>query len=354
MNICLSHSTAFAYWRIVSLPMKHRRYCTDPCFTRVSDVRDLLTSQNYAGWNPADSASPSWNCSTAYADVLAVSNEGFKTLGQPMHFLVPHENHRSRMPNVCSHVANKQLPDRSIVRLDDHICLASPQLSFVQQGYSTPVGRLAAMGCEFAGNYRIIGRNAQATNLRQNTNRGSLPGIPLFSADDLRAYVDDFNPSHNSNSAQIAAQYVRPGAESPPETGSYLMFHMPQRFGGVAFPSPDLNSPFKPGEYQRAVTSKSSYRCDLYWSEHNLAVEYDSDDYHTGSDRIADDAERRNSLAHLGIETITITKHQLYNSVEFLKVAKIIGKKLGVRVRIKDDDRFRRNAELRRQVLYGL
>lgn len=73
------------------------------------------------------------------------------------------------------------------------------------------------------------------------------------------------------------------------------MFHMPQRFGGVAFPSPDLNSPFKPGEYQRAVTSKSSYRCDLYWSEHNLAVEYDSDDYHTGSDRIADDAERRNS-----------------------------------------------------------
>lgn len=42
------------------------------------------------------------------------------------------------------------------------------------------------------------------------------------------------------------------------------------------------------------------FRCDLLWPTASLCVEYDSDMFHTGSQKIARDARRRNALASLG------------------------------------------------------
>lgn len=52
----------------------------------------------------------------------------------------------------------------------------------------------------------------------------------------------------------------------------------------------------------------------MFWPEANVAIEYDSDLEHTGSARIAEDAQRRNDLTALGITTITATREQVMDA----------------------------------------
>lgn len=73
--------------------------------------------------------------------------------------------------------------------------------------------------------------------------------------------------------------------------------------------------------------------CDLYWPQHDLAIEYDSDEFHTGRDKINADASRRIDLALRNVEVVTVTKDQLYRAEAFDDVARLVAKKMGIACR---------------------
>lgn len=82
-----------------------------------------------------------------------------------------------------------------------------------------------------------------------------------------------------------------------------------------------------------------------------MAVEYDSDAYHTGAERIASDASRRNALSYLGNAVVTVTRAQVLDCDGMDKTARAIAKLLGKRLRF--DDRTWKPARLalRRELL---
>ena len=115
-----------------------------------------------------------------------------------------------------------------------------------------------------------------------------------------------------------------------------MLLTLPYQLGGYKLKTPMLNGRATPTRAAKSSSSKTFYACDLYWPDANVAAEYDSDAYHTGPKRIASDSKRRNSLASMGINTITVTNHQLRSTVEFEKIAKQLAKHLGKRLQFKN------------------
>jgi hypothetical protein len=218
-------------------------------------------------------------------------------------------------------------------------------------GYERSVGSMAAIGCEFSGAYRLIGRNSLEPLLQKDKRRGFLPAMPITTPAKLDRFCHDVGCRYGANHAQRALQFVRAGAESPMETAIYLLFCLPQRYKGIGIPMPDLNPPIEVAAWARGVTSGDSYRCDLFWSKSNLVVEYDSDLCHTGSDRITADAQRRNSLEHLGYRVITVTRQQVGDPDEFLKLSIMVSKHMGINLRIRSKDWKKGYEELWRDLL---
>lgn len=157
-----------------------------------------------------------------------------------------------------------------------------------------------------------------------------------------------------------ALRFIADGSASPMETILVMLLTLPHKLGGYGLPMPELNKRIDirrdaaynfhdPKSVQR--TDKSCYKCDLYWPEVDLAVEYDSDSYHTGSERIAGDAKKRLDLHTLGIEVLTTTRGQIQSVTEFDRLAKAIAKKLEKRLRYENPQFMDARRELREYLL---
>lgn len=97
--------------------------------------------------------------------------------------------------------------------------------------------------------------------------------------------------------------------------------------------------------------SKRYYVADLYWPEARFAVEYDSDRWHVGPERIGQDAARRNALLFQGVNVVTVCSQQIMSESKMDDVARIAARALGRSVRPRAREWRKRNRELRRAVL---
>jgi len=120
---------------------------------------------------------------------------------------------------------------------------------------------------------------------------------------------------------------------------------------GFKLTDPVLNARVTPSKAARGSSQKAFYTCDLFWPDHSLAVEYDSNLFHTGAEHISEDSKIRNTLTLMGITVITITTKQLYNSKEFNKVARVIAKCINKRLVYKNQDFAATPRKLRNELL---
>lgn len=88
-----------------------------------------------------------------------------------------------------------------------------------------------------------------------------------------------------------------------------------------------------------------------FWPDAKLALEYDSDMFHTGAEKINRDSARRSSLEAQGIHVVSVTSRQVNNPAELDKLARIVSGKLGKRLRITMEDAPRRRVLLRAGLL---
>ena len=98
------------------------------------------------------------------------------------------------------------------------------------------------------------------------------------------------------------------------------------------------------------MTGNAYFCCDLLWPEARVAVEYDSTMFHTGARRIAADSERRNALAYLGVDVVSVTRDQLMDPLRMDGVVRLLQKTLGVDAAVVPGDSHLR-AALRRELL---
>ena len=118
------------------------------------------------------------------------------------------------------------------------------------------------------------------------------------------------------------------------ETKLYLYLCLPPRFGGIGIHAASLNPRIRLS-YTSAITyGIEEIRPDLYWDiyGHKLALEYDSDTYHSTSAAINKDAKRRNILLSEGIANITLTRSQVSQFKQLNAAATTIANLLGMRL----------------------
>lgn len=259
--------------------------------------------------------------------------------GQPLHVLVPKGSRRGIRGRVVCRETSHSLGRGSFVSIAPGLYVASPELCFVRLAEILSFAELVEVGCELSGSYRKD----------SSTDRGFSDGPPLTGrkallSSALACSMDGSKP------ARRAAKYVAEGSASPMETALVLLLCLPKSCGGYGLPFPVMNHRVEFAS-PTCAAGPSFCLCDLCWPEHKLDVEYDSDAFHGAPKRIADDARRRGRLDECGYSVLTVGRRQVFDARDLERMALLIGKHLGVRVR---RERIDRDAQVKlRRALLG-
>jgi len=254
---------------------------------------------------------------------------------------------------VCSHSAKRPsngvrphqfaapLPGSSIIRVSDGILVSSIELCFFQMASQLPLVKLIELGYELCGSYSLYSGSDTGTG------QGFVQRPPLTSVKGLQALTLRMGEARWKRNALAALRYITDGSASPMETILAIQLTLPYKYGGYGFPMPQMNSRVDPVKAVKQSANRAYYRCDLYWPEAKLAVEYDSNAFHTGEDRIDSDSRRRNVLDSAGVDMITITSRQIRDVRSFEQAARLIALKMGKRLRYKRAEFARAQSGLR-------
>lgn len=246
------------------------------------------------------------------AELREFDQRGYASFSRPVHVLVPHRDMRMAANDVRWHVWSGSLPKSGAgFRRDaQDVFLASPELALLHYASHADLADAIALAFELCGTYRL----------------GGLLGFEK-------------------------ADRALDGSASPMETALAMLLSLPGTLGGYGLPSPRLNARIDVSSKNGLNQSKHYYVADLYWPEARFAVEYDSDRWHVGPERIGQDAARRNALLFQGVNVVTVCSQQIMSESKMDDVARIAARALGRSVRPRAREWRKRNRELRRAVL---
>ncbi|MBR2789543.1 MAG: hypothetical protein IKD70_02840 [Eggerthellaceae bacterium] len=251
---------------------------------------------------------------------------------------------RSRAAAIRARSTVRPLPPGSLLRLNEHVLIASPELAFVQEAERRSLGQAIMCGCELCGAYVLLGPDG-----RPLAKPGTRP--PLTTAARIRETVDGLGLCGTA-CASRAAGYVLDGAASPMEARLALLLCLPTRLGGYGLPRPALNAPAALSREAFAVYPHSPCRLDLYWPDARFDVEYDGGEFHA-ADAHAKDVARTAALKLDGIEVLMLTKAQVFDARVFASMARVIAEKLGMYLRIRTKGFEEKAHRLRRELGMG-
>jgi len=281
-------------------------------------------------------------------DVDDLRVENFWNLAAPLHVLIGSANARKTTQSLHCHVGTGEYPGGSFIRMDSGMTVCSPELCFLQMGGELSLVDLVKLGFEFCGSYRL---NEAGTN-----GKGFRGDEPLTSVARLVSYAKRATWIKGRANALRALSFIIDSSASPMETILTMLLTLPYRLGGFGLPKPMLNyrieTPLRTDKSSadspviatigptgirtassNASADKLTYYCDLYWPHAKVALEYDSDFYHTGSYRIEKDAIRRNALTAAGVAVVTASRRQVVDKDKLRELAEKLSKLLGKRLK---------------------
>jgi len=271
-------------------------------------------------------------------------------LSYPINLLVRSQDAKCRSKSVKPRVYSGQIPDRSFIKVNERILISSPVFCFFQMASDLSLVELIELGLEFCGSYSL----PTSYELDQgNVDDKNLYGHPqLTGKKELIAYTNRMRGINGQKKASRALRYIANGSASPMETILVMLLTLPHILGGYGLPTPILNRKIELGKAASKRSGRAFYVCDLFWNEANFAIEYDSNLYHTGTDRIVRDSKKRLELDALDIDVMTVTSNQIRDIKSFEIIAKLAAKKLGKRLQYNDKEQFlKAQKELRSKLL---
>ncbi|MEF2846503.1 MAG: hypothetical protein U0O24_07640 [Eggerthellaceae bacterium] len=370
MSLVLSHTTAL------------RLYCSP-------SITSLLPYYNPHHPCPQPQQRiPLNRCSPPTSMDVQLFFELFPSLNdQPIEAMVAHSNsrrfHKQVRYNVSTHAPK-------VLSINPWILITSAENNFIQMADQLSILDLITLGFEYCGTYfsqstlsahsgnpsssiasaktaktakmtktqpmqcdpSSISRNSTST--RQPRNSRAPTHRAFTSTSKIDATIKQLQPHRIKGLplARTALKYIINDSASPRESALALMLTLPKRLGGYGLPKPILNYRVDIPQNKRHQFSSRYCVCDLYWPQAQIALEYDSDAFHTGSGKIALDSARRDALALLGIQVLSVTNLQIKLATEMDRIARAIGRALGVRIRTDTDyDYHKRKALLRQHLL---
>jgi len=316
LGLFISHQSALEYWRrCLELPVRNDyRHC-----------RVALPS------NPPN------------PEVLALAG-----LPHPLHVMLKAaKNRRINLINTVQHVFSGETPVGCFMKAPNDILISSPEFCFLQMAQTLSFVSLIELGYELCGTYSL-----PSIDDWDPPSRGFNDRTPLTSRKKLSTFVSRMPGTFGCKNAVRALRYVLDGSASPMETKLAIILVLPFRDGGYGFAPPQMNGRIERPKTVKGPTTQTSFACDLYWPGHNLAVEYDSDAFHSGSEKIALDAKRKTTLKMFGVETVTVTRSQLRSVAELEKIANVLANSMRRRMVLPRPAFTVAHNTLRRQLFY--
>lgn len=334
MTLFLSHTTAAECWRSgkfdawlggPSIAKRHRPagalHVERVASMLAMDRLDIVYGEALAFG--ADQTHEVATLKPSAREIRALREGRLSFASDPLHAIVPDKRMANALKHLVCHVRPNALPSGSFVRIDDGLLLCSPELCFLHMATRLPFPHLVKLGFELCALY----------TLQPDGTAGYGRPLPPTTARALEAYLRTCAGIRGIATARQALRYVGNASGSPMETALAIVLCLPLRLGGYGLPLPYLNFRIDAPRRERAADGKSYYLCDLYWPQAKIAVEYDSDLEHTGPERIAEDAQRRNEVTGLGVTTVTATREQVMNPEKLDRIAHQLKRALHVRTR---------------------
>ena len=283
----------------------------------------------------------------------------------PINIIIGNQRARRRSTIFQPRVYTGPTPDGCFINVGDGIAVSSPQFCFFQMASDLPLIKLIELGFELCGAYSLPVKDEpglmddgvfQSENGQDTETAGETTYNypPLSSTKAINGFVTRMVDVGGQKNASRALRFIANGAASPMETKLVMLLTLPHRLGGFGLPMPELNKRIDPSKADRQglrLSEKAYFKCDLFWKEKAIAVEYDSDLFHTNEKSIHADSERRFDLDVIGIDPITVTGKQVRDPVALERIARQIAKKLGIRWQHKSEKSLEAEYELRRLLM---
>ena len=306
-------------------------------------------------------------------------------LSSPLHILLRNPSARRTLQPVTQHVFSVNTPTSCFVNIGEGLMVSTPEFCFLQLAARLPLAKLIELGYELCGTYsmssisvpfdvpsvipivesempalidlRALGQKRYAAPSAVSAEESKPAGqgfntrLPLTSTKKLKAFLTGMPGVKGHKKAVRALRYIADSSASPMETRLAIILALSHKLGGYHFPLPEHNSRIVPVKAARKNSDKTYYACDMFWPDYSLAVEYDSDVYHTGPERIAEDSKRRNALAFMGVTVITVTNKQIHSISELEKVARVLAGRMGKKLRLTNPGFADAHLELRKLLM---
>ena len=260
---------------------------------------------------------------------------------RPAHILIGSSSRCRTSSAFKLHVCTPNLWGTSFYQVGDGVFVSAPALAFVHRAtQERSMIPLLELGYELCGTYQSW-RTGVPTQYQVDS---------LVSARALGDYVSH-NPSINgARKAARAIRYLAGGSASPRETKQALLLGLPTTYGGYGLGLPRMNYKVVANGAARAISGKSSFRCDLCWLEQKLDVEYQSRECHEGETNRVADSRRANALMAMGWTVVSVTGDELDSFAATETIAQTIRHHLGKRSHVHTSDYHAKKLRLRRQL----
>ena len=254
----------------------------------------------------------------------------------PLHVTATNKAARVHTALATSHLCTAPLPEKSLVRINNHFATSTPELAFCQMASTLTLSQLIMLGYELCGTYATRENGATTFDVARIT-----------TADKLASHVSRFPRFRGRAKAQRAVHHILDNSASPRESQLAIMLTLPYRLGGYGFSHPQLNHPISVAS---KATGKRLFVLDAYWPDIHLNLEYDSDRFHTAAEKIALDGARRAALESIGITSINVSNSQLRDSGAFNQLAKQLASIAGKRLCYEDPAFTKAHLQLRKEI----
>lgn len=222
----------------------------------------------------------------------------------------------------------------------DRLRIASAPAAFVQMGSRLPFARLVELGYVLCGTFRSSTATTPTTYDQP----------PLSSTAQLASFIRANPHLPGARQARRALAYVADSAASPREAKVAILLALPMCYGGYGLGAPLMNHEVTTTADARSIAGRGRFRCDLFWKQGKLDVEYQSREFHSNEQSRVDDSRRTNALRSMGYSVLSITNDELDSLAAMDVIAATIARCCGKQFRVSVDRYRERQVALRKQL----
>ena len=189
------------------------------------------------------------------------------------------------------HIYSGKYPKGSFYKLNETIYLACPELMFCQLASTYSFEKLMLLGYEICGTY----------SHNEKSSFGFTNNIaPLTTAQNISEYISKMSKCSNNfpglKNAKKASKFLLDNSASPQESRLSLLLTGPRSIGAFAVKNCALNQKVKLSNKAAQICSQPYVYPDICIENKKIAIEYDSDFFHSQISQNRKDKRRINAL----------------------------------------------------------